>query len=419
MPTAAPFTIKIRANTDTTLSLGGRDRHTFKSRSIKVEAGKEYTIPRLDDFGVRRAREQAAEGIIEILEGVDSLGVATVRQVDRNMIVIQLGNGSALPNTGTLVTLGFGDLGSFVFGNANIDGADAAALLAAFKTAFEADADIAAAGYKWAGAATLGSNKGFAFITGEEVSDADWDDLSLSSNDADLVLPDVIDRSATADAVIAQSGVLMRHVVTSENVTAGFIAFDTGLADVEPLTEGNDDLAPWVALRIIRRVQASRVLTVAAGENFADGETVTIDGVVYTAVTELTGTDNEFLIGADGDESLDNLAAAINGDTESEGINPTQTAHPTVTATSSLLTLTATAKRYGTEGNSIAVTETAAEASWASATLTGGAVTEVFHNGSRSLVDGRIFFLTNDSSIDWQAGDVITLAVFGVDEPRP
>lgn len=115
--------------------------------------------------------------------------------------------------------------------------------------------------------------------------------------------------------------------------------------------------------------------TLTGTSNFGDGETVTIDTKVYTFQTTLTDVDGNVQIGGDLQTSLTNLHDAINlTGTPGTQYAASMTLHPTVTCTASdATTLTAEAKLGGTQGNLIATTETAANASWGAVTLTGGA----------------------------------------------
>lgn len=117
---------------------------------------------------------------------------------------------------------------------------------------------------------------------------------------------------------------------------------------------------------------ATGVLT-AAGQP-TDGETVTIDGKVYTFQDTLTNVDGNVLIGATASDSLDNLIAAIMG-TAGAGTTyaAATTRHPTVNAAAGVGdTVDVTARGEGTWGNAIGTTEDAAQLSWGAATLTGG-----------------------------------------------
>jgi len=123
-------------------------------------------------------------------------------------------------------------------------------------------------------------------------------------------------------------------------------------------------------------VPAGGLLTVTA-VGFANTETVTIDGKVYTFQTVLTNVNGNIQIGVDAAESLFNLRSAINlsGGAGTRYALAT-TLHPTVEAAPAPgLHMEAEAKIAGPSGNSITTTEASAEASWASATLQGGTST--------------------------------------------
>lgn len=117
---------------------------------------------------------------------------------------------------------------------------------------------------------------------------------------------------------------------------------------------------------------ASGVLTASA--NFGNGETVTLDAKTYTFQTTLTNVDGNVQLGGSLTASLQNLHDAINlTGTPGTQYAALMTIHPTVECTASdATTLTAQAKLGGTQGNLIATTEGAANASWAASTLLGG-----------------------------------------------
>ncbi len=145
--------------------------------------------------------------------------------------------------------------------------------------------------------------------------------------------------------------------ITATRISANEILLNS-LTDTVPDVAGN--------------AAATGVLTSTA--NYADGETVTIGSTVYTFKTALpTNIANQVLIGANEAASITNLAAAINN-TGTAGItfsNPNKP-DPKVTAVAATHTLTVTAIRTGTAQNSVATTETAANASWGGVTLSGG-----------------------------------------------
>jgi flagellar hook protein FlgE len=132
---------------------------------------------------------------------------------------------------------------------------------------------------------------------------------------------------------------------------------------VTTLTGGTDSPA----------TQATGTLTVA-GQPTA-GDTVIIDGVTYTFESSLTGdsTPNHILIDATSvQNTLTNLAAAINGTLSSNYTSGTTSLATTLTATAGATSLTLTANTAGSTGNSIGVATTWGSFGPAAATLAGG-----------------------------------------------
>lgn len=99
--------------------------------------------------------------------------------------------------------------------------------------------------------------------------------------------------------------------------------------------------------------------TLTASANFSDGETVVIGGETFTFKTTGVAT-REITIGATLALSLTALAANVNANSSYVG------------ATSDATHLVVTALVPGSGGASITTTETAANASWGGATLSGG-----------------------------------------------
>jgi hypothetical protein len=124
-------------------------------------------------------------------------------------------------------------------------------------------------------------------------------------------------------------------------------------------------------------VGARALGTLTATANFANGETVTTGTKTYTFQTVLTNVDGNVLIGASASDSLDNLIAAINLGAGSGTLYAAATvANTFVYAVAGAGdTLIAYALAAGAAGNAIATTETAANASWGTATLAGGSDT--------------------------------------------
>jgi hypothetical protein len=117
---------------------------------------------------------------------------------------------------------------------------------------------------------------------------------------------------------------------------------------------------------------ASQTLTFS--DQPENNETVTIGTKTYTFKTTITNaTANQVLRGADTEASIANLAAAINrGAGDGVKYSSATIAHTQVTATSDATTLTVTAINPGQQANSIAVSDTVADATWGSSTLDGG-----------------------------------------------
>lgn len=117
--------------------------------------------------------------------------------------------------------------------------------------------------------------------------------------------------------------------------------------------------------------RASGTLTLSA--NPADGETVTIDGVVYTFKNTLAAA-YDVKRGADATESAANLQKALDlSGTAGTNYHASTGRHATVGGLSSAAgVLTVKSRRFGAEGNLIATTETLGSGAWANATLTNG-----------------------------------------------
>lgn len=122
----------------------------------------------------------------------------------------------------------------------------------------------------------------------------------------------------------------------------------------------------------MRGARASSSLTITG--NASDGETVTIGSAVYT-FKNTPAAAKDILIGADAEESLENLIAAIedSGDQGGPEYYTGTTAHLDVRATKySSTRMDIEAKTGGTAGNAIATATTWTGASWTGAAMAGG-----------------------------------------------
>lgn len=170
------------------------------------------------------------------------------------------------------------------------------------------------------------------------------------------------------------------------------------------------DYANQVIVRFSEAARAAYAFLSASG-NFANTETVTVGGKVYTFQTVLTNVDGNVLIGADAEASLTNLSNAI---TLGSGSGTTYAAAMSVNGSVTALMqsaslMKAVALASGVSGNSIACTETAANASWI--TEGGGGTTTLLFGADESLTN----FVTATSSP--AAADLVE-AVFSHPEVR-
>ncbi len=118
--------------------------------------------------------------------------------------------------------------------------------------------------------------------------------------------------------------------------------------------------------------KATGVLTVTG--NFSNGNSVRLDGKIYTLQTTLTDVDGNVLIGATASDSLDNLVAAVVLGAGAGTLYATSTTlHPDITATVGAGdTVDFEAKVTGSAGNLLTTIEFSNNGSFAADTLTGG-----------------------------------------------
>lgn len=135
---------------------------------------------------------------------------------------------------------------------------------------------------------------------------------------------------------------------------SGVLVNDADVSDVAFALFNKEDGA---VINSREAVKASGTVTQTG--NLTDGETVTINGLVYTARNS-PSTAREFLIGAGADDTMGNLRDSINQN------------DPLVSASYASPTLTITALTPGLNGNDITLAESATNLTVSGANLTGG-----------------------------------------------
>jgi flagellin len=157
--------------------------------------------------------------------------------------------------------------------------------------------------------------------------------------------------------------------VTTGTLSSSGLSLGGAQAAIGTLTQtaGSNPVAATDTLTPGGNFVASAVssLTLTSSATQANGDTVTVDGQIYTFKTALTttggGVANEVLVGGSVQASLANLAAAVNATAGGAGVNygaPT-VASANFTASSSATTITFTGRVNGTGLNGKAVSDSA------------------------------------------------------------
>lgn len=140
-------------------------------------------------------------------------------------------------------------------------------------------------------------------------------------------------------------------------------------ADVQAISDlitsvlGGGQTSPSVAVSVLgNTAKATGTFTLTS---VVATDVITINGVSFTAVAS-GATGNQFNVGADDDETAENLAAAINA-------SVTALVSGYVTATSEAEVVTVTSAFYGTAGNMTTIASADATIVASGARLTGGA----------------------------------------------
>jgi hypothetical protein len=217
-------------------------------------------------------------------------------------------------------------------------------------------------------------------------SELDGNVVVFAANTTTVALRDVeatILSSAPAQLTFASA--LPATPVAGDTYTIRGAWFDDAIADLREgkgLADspsgsiyGDARTAADALVTALRRRGTHATETLTFTDVGVNSQTVTIDAKVYTWEDTLTDVDGNVLIGADAEECIDNLVAAITlGAGAGTAYATSMTLHPTATAVkTSATTMLATAKLVGVNGNTIATTETGTNTDWGAATMSGGA----------------------------------------------
>jgi hypothetical protein len=157
-------------------------------------------------------------------------------------------------------------------------------------------------------------------------------------------------------------------------------------------------IAPWDWVRLRILIDQNATMTLAFCDGFgqelgpgaratgaltfsgqpANGETVVLNGKTYNFRTTLSDTDGYVQIGASTAESIANLVAAVTlADGAGTAYAASTTLHPTMYAVGTATVFRVWAKAPGTAGNALTTVETITNATGFTATLAGGAASDI------------------------------------------
>lgn len=150
----------------------------------------------------------------------------------------------------------------------------------------------------------------------------------------------------------------------------------------------------------------------------SNGETITLNGKIYTFQTVLTNIDGNVLIGANTEATYDNLIAAVNLAAGAGTLYAANTTlHPTISASEGTGTdVLFTAKTAGTAGNALTTVEALTNASFANATLTGGTNGVITVSGEFDVPCRFDTDKINLSMETWSAGSVGSIQIVEIKE---
>lgn len=197
-----------------------------------------------------------------------------------------------------------------------------------------------------------------------------------------------------------------RNAPASESMITTMARYAMRLVSIDGSAYTPEDLRPSRGTPTLATF-AANILT---GTTIAAGDTVTIGANTYTFVDALTTDPDpvpfEVLVGETDSASLDNLIAAINGDS-GEGITygeGTTACEVATAAAGAGDTLELTASTIGSAGNQIATTSDLTAGGWESSTLEGGQNATPAKAGEELYDDNFRYLCTSDVSSNSTSG---------------
>ncbi|WP_196607429.1 hypothetical protein [Pectinatus frisingensis] len=151
------------------------------------------------------------------------------------------------------------------------------------------------------------------------------------------------------------------------------IVYDTSGDTKVPMTlvDGTPTATDQYSFSAVSAIAGARIYTVTT--NFAANDTITIDGVVFTAVAS-SASGNEFLVGSTIEQSITNLVSALSS-------NSTISSKYTITSSATTITLTETIAGTGYTPSTATVVGTGVVTSGTATVSSAGTGTFTFYSG--------------------------------------
>lgn len=392
--------------------------------SASLELNQEYTLQesRINLAVLDKIRTYAAAGKVQVVSSGPRHGFAISRpSTARNQILLILGDDattSVLPNGSTLHYLSLGGV-QFILGNSNIDGTNAASLETAFLAALAASTTFQATGARVASSSVLSTPAEVAAT--QTLTFA----ANASNNDPVVIGGQTYTFKTSLTAPTTANEVLIGGSASAslDNLIAAINGAAGGGTTYGSATVANASVTAAAGAGDTMVVTA--IVAGTVGNAIATTETFTDVGNVWGAATLAGGLDTRVLVVIDGDD-VDDWAAFVAA-TEVTDVNGDPLGTPLITITA----LTAVTDDAPATDVPVYVSRTvvAGDVTRGYIALDSGltnlstkfavritrAGTEIEHNGTVSVIDNRVVRIENNSSVDFEAGDIVQLFAAGAD----